>query len=189
MKKIWLTMFCTFVLMMLVHSGVWATGLVGKFGYDQSGDLTISGPAEMPGDPLTAEVEAGFTVGAEYLYDFNERFIFGGGLEYQINRTAQDANYTFAYLPVYGLIRYQLPVHNLVKIYLTGKGGYNFFRVQEELEGIAYQGGLYYSYGGGIILHDKYQLEFLFSTHNSAITNDGGNFEYTKLGISCGILF
>lgn len=114
----------------------------------------------------------------------------GAGVEYQLKRKNEGAQKGFNHIPLYGLGRYQVNPF----FYLTGKVGYNISQVEDSSEVIKVEGGLFYGFGGGMVLSDMWELEILYSTHNGKFEpkeNPGFSYyfdwKYSKIGLSLGL--
>lgn len=182
------------VISLVVFSGVVAAQAEGewlfKAGYDFSGEVEVT-PED--GDKETDDVESGYAITGEYIFSSESEWKLGAGLTYQLERDVEPAegnNVPIRYTPIYGLAEYRLQES---PVYFVGHLGYNLFDADDpNIDNTS--GGMYYALGGGMEFEDKYQLEMLYTVHNSSAEFEGDeiveiDFEYTKLTLNFGIKF
>src|SRR5690554_6496536 len=149
MKKITVIMLVSALFLMLSAPAAFAGGVV-KVGIEPSGTFST----EFFGLTLSNDVEMGISIAGEYLLEISDTLAAGGGIEYQLSRKERNAESGFNYIPLYGLIRYNVPN---TAFFLTGKVGYNLFFVEDPVEEVNYNGGLFYGAGGGMVFLEKFQ--------------------------------
>jgi len=190
MKKIILLMIFSLVVFSGV-AGAQADGeMLFKLGYDLGGEVELT-PEE--GVKETEDVESGYAVTGEYKFASESEWKLGAGLTYQLERDVEPSgsdNVPIRYTPIYGLAEYQLQES---PVYLVGHLGYNLFDADEpDIDNKS--GGMYYAFGGGMKFEDKYQLDILYTVHNSSAEFEYEeivkiDFEYTKLTVNFGMKF
>lgn len=185
------------LLVVLSASSVLAGGVV-KFGVELPGTIYFIFPVkDLPSEALIYDTKMGFSVGGEFFFDLGERLAVGVGADYQLNRKSERYETSlfymeeeFKFIPLYALARCQIDS----TYYVTGKVGYNLVEFQNYTAEYDFRGGLFYGFGGGVVLEDVFQVEVLYSVNNAKSTyQDDEDFEcaikYTKLGIALGYKF
>jgi len=163
-------------------------GLILKAEYDVSGNLKDKDDS---GDGT--DTKAGFGVAAEFMAGEGQ-FVYGIGGAYLFPRGSDDFgddNATFSFIPVYGVVKFNLMQGNLVP-QVIGHIGYDFWTGSDELKGGGeLEGGLYWAAGAGLefgqlVVTGMYKV-FSGKFENSGITFFDGT--YTTITLGAGFAF
>jgi hypothetical protein len=185
MKKTSFVLVLALLLLTMSCSSVLA-GAVVKLGMEPAGDLST----RISGYMLGYGVEPGISVSGDYLYSLNEKLEVGGGLEYQLKRNVQGLTAGFSFVPLYGTVRLKAPLSAELNTYFTGKLGYNYLMLDQNVEGFDYGGGLYYGLGIGIDMNSKYAVEAEYSVNKGELGYILKQpFDYTKFRVAVGYKF
>jgi hypothetical protein len=159
-----------------------ASGALADAVFKASYDL--SGTGKM--GSLENDVEAGWSLAAEYYMPVINVLQIGGGAEYQFSRSASGGTGgNFNFIPVYGAVRVVIPIPT-VKPYAIGRIGYNFFLGDDDFKGgTDLKGGLTYGLGAGVILFKFVLVEGQYSVNKGSLGST--DFTYSKFSISAGI--
>ena|SRR6056297_1665674 len=180
MKK--LSIFILVLSLMLISSSALAAGHMAEKGtWTFGADFDLGGTLSATND---WDVDSGFTIDGEYLMPAKNKVSYGGGIAYQLSRSLKaDANATFSFVPVYGLLKYEMQSNS----YLVGHVGYNLFNGNDTFkDGGELGGGFYYAAGIGVGM-ENYSADLLYTVNNGTWEND--NVSYSKLSLSFGMSF
>jgi len=153
-----------FTVMAVTCFGIFQFGvgldIAGKHGYKWTTD--------------TGQIDKDYNVGIgispamEYLKQYNA-LLFGLGAEYQVQRNVDFdvLDGKMGFIPLFGVVRYQLSSPLKFFPELVGQFGYNFLTADEDyLEGDAtVKGGLYWGAGAGIVIQNKYLIQLMYKTN------------------------
>ncbi|HHU52036.1 MAG TPA: outer membrane beta-barrel protein [Firmicutes bacterium] len=183
MKKT-LTLVIAVIITVSMASMAGAEGII-KMGYDNLGVMET----KYFGETSTNEIEAGYTLGVEFLKPEN-RLQTGLGIEYQLMRGATGASEDFHFIPAYLTARLNL-FKGKTSPYLQGRLGYNLFQVNKTSSHLSYNGGLYYGVGAGLTLAKDMQVQLDYSVHNGERQwqNVVTPYQYEKFSLSVGLIF
>lgn len=198
MRKLLISLFTSLILLVLSASSVFAGGVI-KLGIELPGSFqTIERYEEVensPGLSLILDTKMGYSVAGEFFFNLGEKLAVGAGAEYQLNRKTEQHHTPygwyyeeeFSWIPIYALARCQIDS----TFYVTGKVGYNLLHLEDYPESVEFKGGLFYGFGGGVVLSDVFQVEAIYSTNNGkAVEGDSEvGIKYSKLGVSIGCKF
>jgi len=195
MKKFFSIVLSASLMILLVGNIAMAKGksdgeitLVGKMGMDLMGKIGNKDNSR--------EIENSFSVAGEGLYNINSKLAIGAGVEYQPEREMADfvlGHLKYSAIPVYGLVKYTLPVEREFELFFTGKIGCNFSTVKAtssifDLFGIdspkENNNGVCFGGGVGFVYDKMFLVELNYSLYN--IDED---FCYSKLTLAGGINF
>lgn len=190
MKRLHVLVVCLGLVLMFGLNNAFAGGAV-KLGIDFEGDHDVS----YDGSTASFDAKSGVSFSGELLAPMNPYVDFGGGITFQFPRELDGWEDEFNFIPIYGLIRVKSPSGDIAP-YFTGQIGYNFllansaYKTWYGVEGDV-DGGLYYGLGGGIIIHDRFVVELLYTVNNGEITFPDATFdvEYTKFTLNLGFNF
>jgi len=163
----------------MMTSGEWFIGA----NYDLGGS--------MKDDVDSYDVDAGFSITGEYVMPYRDKMSLGGGITYQLPRGVEGTdiptNSEFNFIPLYGLVKYDLEEG----AYVVGHLGYNLFNGNDEfVAGGELGGGLYYAAGFGMNLAQFNNLEdmnvgLMYSVNNGTHTGeDEVDVSYSKLSLT-----
>jgi hypothetical protein len=165
----------------MMKSGEWFVGA----NYDMGGSLKD--------EDTSYDTDAGFSITGEYVMPYRDKMSIGGGITYQLARGAEGgefpANAEFNFIPLYGLVKYDLEEG----AYVVGHLGYNLFSGNDDfVSGGELGGGLYYAAGFGMNLAQFNNLEqmnvgLMYSVNNGTYTNTEdpiSNLSYSKLSLT-----
>lgn len=178
MKKL-LILSCVVLSLVLLGSTVMAKGTLElKAGFDLGGTLESETTEE--------DADSGVTITGEYVVPYKDRISLGGGFSYQLLRGYDGGNDAkFGFMPFYGLARFNMED---TPAYVVGHLGYNTFTGNDDFKGSSdLDGGLYYGFGLGMKMTDKFNGEFLYSVNNGKF--DDEDVKYTKMRLSVGTTF
>jgi hypothetical protein len=138
--------------------------IAGKHGFVWSGDT-----GQIDKD---YNVNIGISPAMEYLFQSNA-LLYGLGAEYQVQRTVKfeeadsGKDGKMSFIPIYGVLRYQLSSPLKFFPELVGHVGYNFFTADDDyLEYDAeVAGGLYWGLGAGVVVQQKYLVQLMYKTN------------------------
>ncbi|HEY8391358.1 MAG TPA: outer membrane beta-barrel protein [Capillibacterium sp.] len=164
---------------------VWA-GATVKLGFEPGGDLSTN----ISGYMLGYGVDAGVSVSGEYLKALNDQVEVGGGLEYQLKRNVRGLAAGFRFIPLYGMVKVKAPFSADLDTYFTGKIGYNYLALDEQVAGFDYGGGFYYGVGFGLDLNEKIMVEAEYSVNRGELGYILKQpFDYAKIRFGVGYKF
>lgn len=172
-----------------------------RLGYDMSGTMdlettvkAINGNEVDESDSEDIDVEGGVSLTVEYIDSYKDNLELGVGATYQLERSFEDGNGGFNFIPLYALAKY-----NVDQIYLLGHLGYNLVNFEDMDDSIDLNGGIYYGVGGGYNLSENFAVELLYSVNNSDFDfdfiEDGTEFEtsnkfkYSKVSLGASLSF
>jgi hypothetical protein len=139
---------------------------------------------------LDDKVNAGFSLGAELLWEGWPSIDIGIGSEFQLERELTDhSGEAFAFIPVYGVLRGKFTVGDITA-YVFAKAGYNFILGNYGyLVSTDFSGGFYWSLGLGMILFDFIIVEPGFAVNYGSIGPIRVSYSHFDLGIGIRIKF
>jgi len=160
------------------------------------GDHEVS----ISGLSASADVETGFSLGAEFLYSLHKNFETGVGLEYLFKRSQKDFPGDFNFSNLYGVVLFPYDLA-LVTPYAVVRVGYGFFFGEEEYTGSfgVLSGGLFYCFGAGIeFLRFKFKgkdnavfLEGAYSVNHGSVVDDyfgyTADVRYSRVDVMLGL--
>lgn len=186
MRKFILILTCLTLLLFVVSYVTFAENTV-RVGVDTLGVLFTD---YYYGFAYSNDTNPGISLGWEMINPVNEDIDIGPGVEWQFNRKATGAANGFSYLPVYGVIRYNLSKDDDLTIYLAGKLGYNFLFLENPGETTA-NDGIYLGASVGAIINKNIEFEALYSICNGSISDSYSSvsFNYYKFSMICGYKF
>ena len=121
-------------------------GLILKAEFDMSGKLKDDDSG------TDIDSKTGFGISAEFMLS-EGKFVYGVGGSYLLARGADDFgddNATFSFIPVYGIVKFNLMPGELVP-QVIGHIGYDFWTGSDEFKGAAeLTGGIYWAAGAGL---------------------------------------
>jgi hypothetical protein len=138
----------------------------------------------------------GIDASLEFLTKSNN-ILYGVGAEYQVQREVDFPNGEgkMGFIPIYGVLRFQVPVQVNFTPELIANAGYNLFTGDDDYKGDAkLTGGLYWGIGAGVNVQNfiiqlmyktnygKIEQEILGSTFEGDITN-------TQINLTVGMRF
>lgn len=152
----------------------------------------------------TGDVKNGFSISAEGLMNM-QSFMLGLGAAYMLPRAIDEdwPEGKFSRLPVYALAQIPFPSGDITP-FLAVHLGYSFLFADSEMKDwwkktttgtLSTEGGFYWAVGGGIILSNNVQFEFLYRSQRGSFTLDTGtqketfDTEYTHITLSIGYRF
>jgi hypothetical protein len=162
-------------------------GVLVKVGLDTPGTHEV----EDGGVSGETDVDGGAFLAAEIYATVHPRVELGVGGEFQFPRSRQDLAGEFGFIPIYGVARF-FPVVGPVSLYASGRLGVNLFYGDDDYKGNAsLEGGGHLGVGAGLLLHQRVQVEALYSVNTGVYENGGISLDvtYSKAGISVGYLF
>jgi hypothetical protein len=163
------------------------SGVLVKVGLDTPGTHDVEGGG-LSGD---TDVEGGGFIAGEIYATVHPRVELGVGGEVQFPRSQQDFTGDFGFIPIYGVARL-FPVVGPVSLYATGRIGVNLFFGDDDYKGSgSLEGGGHLGAGAGLLVHQRVQVEALYSINTGVYEIGGTSFDitYSKVGISLGYLF
>lgn len=190
MKKL-IALLLTGIMLLTLQTCVFAKGNhMVYLGIDTLGEVEM----KILGYKETSDIDTAFSIGYEYLFDSKQDIKFGIGGEVQAPREFKDYDYSFRFLPVYGLVN--IPVSG-TKAHLVGKLGYNFISSDDTYSGaqIDLNGGIYYALGAGFAPNDDIEFQALYSVNTASGDASIGGYSadgdatYRKLSILIGKRF
>ena len=160
----------------MMMSGEWFIGA----NYDMGGSLKDADDSY--------DTDAGFSITGEYVMPYRDKMSLGGGITYQLARKLKDSEAEFNFIPLYGLVKYDLEEG----AYVVGHLGYNLFNGNDDFVGAGeLGGGLYYAAGFGMNLAQFNNLEdmnvgLMYSVNNGTYTEDSTetSLTYSKLSLT-----
>lgn len=131
-----------------------------KIGYAFGADTRYGG--------VNRSVNAGLDIGYEYTVANgafgNEALGYGLGVAYQFEKQQTDTANKFSYIPIYGLMTYDVG-----PVYLAGRLGYNLFNPNDAYEnGSGASGGIYYAAGVGY-QYGQLKMELLYEINSGTL--------------------
>ncbi len=161
-----------------------------------SGNITVkvgvdtAGKIKAKSDTLDKnyDVTAAPSIGAEYTYFYNNLGV-GGGIMAQLSRKVKDQDGSFWWLPIYGLLKYQMPSGDWTP-YVIGQLGYSAYYGNTAYKGSdSLTGGLYWGIGLGTMWMKNWQLEVLYNQskgRHAQGTSTGSLYTTTSTGTGTG---
>ncbi len=123
----------------------------------------------------------------------DDHLFYGIGVEYQAPRkvdfTTSDGKMGF--VPVYGLMRVQIPLETFIIPEFIGQLGYNFLLADDDYKGNAdVSGGIYWGFGAGLVI-DKFVGQLMYKTNYGSMEQSGYKWTITntQINLSAGIRF
>ena len=184
MKKLFFIIYL--LTLIFLPSGINAVDFIIKAGIDFDGEHKIYANP----NNIFSETKTGFSFSSELYLDLNNYIAFGAGAEYQAPRGLKSIDGEFNFVPVYGIIKFQLKAKKY-KPFINLKSGYNFLITDNDYNGGEdLDGGFYYAFGTGVDINSII-IELLYSTNYGEFTGtpDKGDIKNTKLSISVGYNF
>lgn len=157
-------------------------------GLDLAGNHEITGNTNSP----NSDVATGISPYLELLAQ-KGAYLYGIGVEYQIQRKVDFPNYPgkMGFVPIYGVARYQIPVAGGVKPEVIGQMGYNLLKADDDYtSGADLSGGVYWGIGAGAV-SGSYVGQFMFKANYAKLDYQGdtGKIINTQINLSAGIRF
>lgn len=188
-------LFILFSLLAVGCFGVFQFGvgldLAGKHGYDWSASNLID---------KDYDVNVGLSPAMEYLIQKNA-LLFGLGAEYQVPRTVKfspdGTDSKMGFIPLYGVVRYQVSSARNFFPELAAQFGYNFMTADDNyLEYDAeVNGGLYWGIGMGLVIQQRYLVQLAYKTNYGKYDAEIEDLDYkaditnTQLNLSLNMRF
>ena len=194
MKKFFSIILTTSLMLLLVGNITMAKAksgeitLVGKMGMDLMGELESK--------KNSIDIENSFSIAGEGFYSIDSKLAIGAGVEYLPERKLVNlglGQLKYSAIPIYGAIKYTLPMQREFDLFFTGKVGCNFSTLEtnsvildffgidspkENNNGVCFGGGV------GFVYDKMFLVELNYSLYN--IDED---LSYSKLTIAGGINF
>ena len=151
----------------------------------------------------------GFDLTAEVTREFYPNLELGLGLSYQDHGRPESVksnddkvqNTGYKSLPIYGVVKYNLPLESNIKPYLKADLGYSFNFDEKDLKGeagkikMSVDNGLYYGLGAGVE-YNNFLFEVMHKVNKADINysfNDGEklkkSYDYSRTTLSIGYKF
>ncbi|OGU72545.1 MAG: hypothetical protein A2V93_10550 [Ignavibacteria bacterium RBG_16_34_14] len=146
------------------------------------------------GDP---NVNSGISLGIEFDFIKAETDVvnIGFGAIYQFSRKQINSNGGFNFIPLYAFFKlYMISGENAkaIKAYLVPAFGYNFFYGDKKYTGgLEINGGVYNSFGLGILVGNKLDVKLLYQFNRGYMDANDKKIEilYRSLDLHCGYYF
>lgn len=176
----------------LCFGGVTQVGI----GFDLSGNHKVH--LTYLGDSASDEydVEMGLSPSIEVMAQ-RGNVLYGAGVEYQLPRNVDfgEDKAKMGFIPVYGVLRIQIPSKGNVTPELVGQLGYNIFNGDKAYKGSAdLSGGIYWGIGAGLSVQ-KLIVQLMFKTNNGGLKQDWGGADIkgditnTQMNLTVGVRF
>ena len=121
-------------------------------------DYTLSSPGYIPSissGSMDVDIENSFSLTMEILSSINQYVGLGAGLNFQFPRSVDEtgAEGDFYFIPIYALLKAQIPTQSNLAPFFGFHLGYNIFMADDDFTGDGdLTGGFYYGFGVGIII-------------------------------------
>lgn len=140
------------------------------------------------------DTKMGFSLGAEYLSPVKDKFLVGGGFEYNLNRKIQDYDAAFGLCPLYATGMYVMKSsEQTIWPFAKVNVGYNIlFNANDDYKGSAsLKGGLYYGLGFGAIIQENVFVDLMYSSYAGQMEFAGTQVDITDthIGLTFGYAF
>ena len=119
---------------------------------------------------ISSDMEMGFTLGYDYLFNDN----FGVGFEYQLNREVKETDGgKLGFTSVYGVAKFPFNP----QVYGVARVGYAVSMVLDPDEGIDPSGGLMFGVSGGYNVNENIAIEAGYFLNNGTLSFLGQDFD------------
>lgn len=142
------------------------------------------------------DTSMGIDVSIEYLLQ-NNNLMYGIGAEYQLQREVDfpSGEGKMGFIPVYGVLRYQVPVQANITPELIANVGYNIFTADDDYKGGAdLSGGLYWGIGAGVGIKNLI-FQLMYKTNYGSIEQEvfgstfKGDITNSQINLTAGMRF
>ncbi len=136
-----------------------------------------------------------FLIGGELTQELSEQLALGMGADYWFSSNSKKISINnndvrIGTLPVYGVVRYAIPITDEVKYFGSLKIGYSLFFPCDSLKEVFdIQGGVFYSVGIGLLYQKKFFTEIAYLASKGQLISkiNGLSFNTELSGISLSI--
>ena len=130
-----------------------STTVFAQGGLILKAEADVSGKLKDDNSDSDVDTKMGFGISAEFMLS-EGKFVYGVGGAYLLPRAfdeeGADENATFSFIPVYGIVKFNLMPGELVP-QVIGHIGYDFWTASDEFKGTAeLTGGIYWAAGAGL---------------------------------------
>jgi hypothetical protein len=190
--KIVFMLICFATVAVLCFGGVTQFGI----GFDLSGNHKVH--LTYIGDSASDEydVDTGISPSIEVMAR-RDNVLYGAGIEYQLPRSVDfgEDKGKMGFLPVYGVLRIQIPSESGVTPEFVGQLGYNIFTADDDYKGDAdLSDGLYWGFGAGLSIQNVI-LQLMYKTNEGGLSLDWdgskieGEITNTQINFTGGVRF
>lgn len=182
------------------------TNLYLKTGLDISGKFDKVEIGKEPANKSESD-RLGFDLIAEVTREFYPNLELGLGLSYQDHGRPESINLQgekiqnagYKSLPLYGVVKYNIPLESNIKPYLKADLGYSFnfdekdLKVNQDSYKTSVENGLYYGLGAGAE-YNNFVVELMYKVNKSDIKYEGSklpkkDYDYSRTTLSFGYRF
>lgn len=184
------------------------TNLYLKTGLDISGKFDKVEIGKEPANKSESD-RLGFDLTAEVTREFYPNLELGLGLSYQDHGRPESINLQgekiqnagYKSLPLYGVVKYNIPLESNIKPYLKADLGYSFnfdekdLKVNQDSYKTSVENGLYYGLGAGAE-YNNFVVELMYKVNRADIQyeNEGNksskyDYDYSRTTLSFGYRF
>jgi outer membrane protein W len=184
------------------------TNLYLKTGLDISGKFDKVEIGKEPANKSESD-RLGFDLTAEVTREFYPNLELGLGLSYQDHGRPESINLQgekiqnagYKSLPLYGVVKYNIPLESNIKPYLKADLGYSFnfdekdLKVNQDSHKTSVENGLYYGLGAGAE-YNNFVVELMYKVNRADIQYEGNgkklpkkDYDYSRTTLSIGYKF